>query len=58
VSVVEWADHVADCLPREHFVLAITVSGASERRFRLTANGPLCSARLDGFRTAVAAWSG
>ena len=55
VSVVEWADHVGECLPRERFVLSITVSGASERRFRLTACGPLSSARLNGFRDALAA---
>ena len=58
VSVVEWADHVADCLPREHFVLSITVSGPTERRLRLTAHGPLSSARLGSFRAALLAWSG
>ncbi len=57
VSVVEWADHVADCLPREHFVLSITVTGASERRFRLTGRGPGPQSRIDDFRAALASWA-
>lgn len=57
VSVVEWADHVAQCLPAEHFALSITVSGETERRFRLTAHGPGPSARLDEFRRALSDWS-
>ncbi len=57
VSVVEWADHVADCLPSEHFVLSITVAGATERRFRLTAHGASNRERLDEFRAALAAWA-
>ncbi len=44
LSVVEWADHVAGCLPPEHFLLRIRVTGAERRRFRLTAagDGPRC----------------
>jgi tRNA threonylcarbamoyladenosine biosynthesis protein TsaE len=39
VSVVEWADHVAECLPPEHFMLSIQVQGETERRFVLTGVG-------------------
>jgi tRNA threonylcarbamoyladenosine biosynthesis protein TsaE len=57
VSVVEWADHVAGCLPSAHLALAITVSGASVRRFRLTAHGPTSPARISAFRQALAPWA-
>lgn len=56
VSAVEWADHVAQCLPPEHFVLAIMVAGMTERHFRLTGHGPGPEARLDGFRQALSEW--
>ena len=56
VSVIEWADHAADCLPADHFMLAIEVAGATERWFLLTANGPGPRARLRDFGHALAAW--
>jgi tRNA threonylcarbamoyladenosine biosynthesis protein TsaE len=58
VSVVEWADHVAQSLPPEHFMLAITVAGETDRRFRLSASGPAPGRRLGAFRSALAAWCG
>jgi tRNA threonylcarbamoyladenosine biosynthesis protein TsaE len=57
VSVVEWADHVAGCLPREHFALSITVTGPSERRLMLTARGAGPQARMAAFRAALAPWA-
>ena len=56
LSVVEWADHVAGCLPAEHFTLAIRVTGATDRRFRLTAGGPEAGRRLAEIGRALAAW--
>jgi len=56
VSVVEWADHVAACLPSDRFVLAITVTGPTERRLVLTAVGPGPESRLDAFRQALSPW--
>ncbi len=56
VSVVEWADHVAACLPAERFMLALTVTGESERAFVLTAAGAGPAARLEELRHALAAW--
>lgn len=53
VSVVEWADHVARCLPEEHFVIAIAVTGEITREFRISAVGGGCRSRLDDFRKAV-----
>lgn len=57
VSVVEWADHVAGCLPAEHFLLAFRVTGEQHRQFALTARGRGCIARLEGLRRALSAWA-
>ncbi len=56
VSVVEWADHVAACLPAERFMLALTVTGESDRAFVLAAAGAGPASRLEEFRRALAAW--
>ena len=56
VSVVEWADHVAGCLPAEHFVVAIAVCGATRREFHLTGAGPQARGRLPEFNRALAEW--
>ena len=56
VSVVEWADHVADCLPPEHFLLALRVTGEREREFVLTARGGRCAGRVDEMRRALSPW--
>lgn len=56
VSVIEWADHVADCLPADHFMLAIRVTGATDRRFLLTASGAGPESRLEAFRDALSQW--
>ena len=58
VSVVEWADHVAACLPRAHLRLDITVTAETERRFELSASVPGLDARLDEFRLALVSWLG
>src|SRR5438270_2857379 len=39
VSLVEWADRVEACLPREHLRITISVAGETERRFQLKAMG-------------------
>lgn len=57
VSVIEWADRVAGCLPAEHFLLALRVTGEQQREFALTARGKACTARLDGLRRALSAWA-
>ena len=56
VSVVEWADHVAGCLPPAHFLLTLTVAGETDRRFRLSALGRGPSARLQEFGRALTEW--
>jgi tRNA threonylcarbamoyladenosine biosynthesis protein TsaE len=57
VSVVEWADHVAACLPPEHFLLTFRVTGERRREFTLSAHGEHCLGRMDGFRRALAPWA-
>jgi tRNA threonylcarbamoyladenosine biosynthesis protein TsaE len=56
VSVIEWADHVAACLPGEHFMLVIMVTGERDRDFLLTATGAGPAARLGELPRALSAW--
>ena len=45
ITVVEWADRVLDCLPRERLEVRIEVTGETIRTFRFTAVGqPLVQA--------------
>jgi tRNA threonylcarbamoyladenosine biosynthesis protein TsaE len=39
ITVVEWADRVAGCLPQERMEITIDVTGATERRFSMVALG-------------------
>ena len=39
LSLVEWADRVSDCLPRQRVEIHIEVTGASQRQFDITAIG-------------------
>ena len=38
-TFIEWADRVADCLPREYLEIKIDVTGPTTRRFLVAANG-------------------
>ena len=40
VSVIEWADRVAEILPDDHLEIRISVDGENDRTFRLTGTGP------------------
>jgi tRNA threonylcarbamoyladenosine biosynthesis protein TsaE len=39
VCLVEWADRVAHCLPREHMQIRLTITGPESRRLEITAQG-------------------
>jgi tRNA threonylcarbamoyladenosine biosynthesis protein TsaE len=39
VSIVEWADRVAACLPADHLRITIDPTGENSRRFRLEGRG-------------------
>ena len=56
VSAVEWADHVAACLPPEHLLLTIRVAGRERRELTLEAIGAGPLARLAGLGRALHAW--
>ena len=56
VSAVEWADHVRGCLPEQHFMLSINVTGERERDFALMAVGARPRERLGAFRRTLAPW--
>ena len=42
LTIVEWADKVADCLPDERIEIDIEVTGATERRFTVRGIGQPC----------------
>lgn len=50
ITLVEWADRVAGCLPRQHLEVRIEVTGAESRRFELIAHGAPFEAVLEGLR--------
>ena len=39
MTIIEWADRVADCLPEERLEIQIDVTGQTERRFTIRAVG-------------------
>jgi tRNA threonylcarbamoyladenosine biosynthesis protein TsaE len=53
VSVIEWADRVAACLPSEHFTIEIKVKGETTRQFRVTASGEESENRLPDIASAL-----
>ena len=46
ISLVEWADRVADCLPQNRLSIDIAETGLGTRRFELSATSPLLGAAL------------
>jgi tRNA threonylcarbamoyladenosine biosynthesis protein TsaE len=46
ITLIEWADRVEDCLPRERLEIHIEVTGTESRKFRLTARGAQYEAML------------
>lgn len=47
VCFVEWADRVADSLPRDHLRIEILATGPTERSIRVAATGPRSRRVLD-----------
>jgi tRNA threonylcarbamoyladenosine biosynthesis protein TsaE len=56
VSVVEWANHVSACLPKEHFLVTIRMAGGNKREFLITACGKGPLARLRDIFDALEGW--
>lgn len=40
ITLIEWSQRVAACLPEERLAIEIDVTGATSRRFRIAAVGP------------------
>lgn len=55
VCLIEWADRVADVLPRDSITVRIDVTGETTRRFTFTAAGPRGKQVLKTLRGAVEA---
>lgn len=54
VTMVEWAERIAPCLPAERLEIAIEVTGPTERRFQISAFGTVYAPVIDGLRAWVA----
>ncbi|MEI6127273.1 MAG: tRNA (adenosine(37)-N6)-threonylcarbamoyltransferase complex ATPase subunit type 1 TsaE [Pseudomonadota bacterium] len=53
VSIIEWADRIADALPEECLRISIDYIGESQRRFTCTAEGGKYCAILDKFHEKI-----
>lgn len=53
VCFIEWADRVAEALPRDCLRIEIEPVGPTERRFRATASGPMSQACLDRIQNSA-----
>jgi tRNA threonylcarbamoyladenosine biosynthesis protein TsaE len=51
--LIEWADRVPDCLPRDRLEIHIEVTGPSSRRFKIGAIGRFDSAAIEGLGRAL-----
>jgi tRNA threonylcarbamoyladenosine biosynthesis protein TsaE len=49
--LIEWADRIADVLPRDHLRIDITATGDSQRQFAMTALGQRSAALLGAVRS-------
>lgn len=50
VSLIEWADRVADVLPQDRLSVDIEITGEASRRFRIRAGGPTAERLLARLR--------
>ena len=53
VCLIEWADQVSEVLPRDHLRIEIEHSGATSRKFRITATGEPCRRLIDELTTEL-----
>ena len=56
VSVVEWANHVPRCLPREHLLIIFRVTGESRRELLIAGVGPGPLSRMNEIAEALKQW--
>jgi tRNA threonylcarbamoyladenosine biosynthesis protein TsaE len=55
VSIVEWAQRVAECLPEDRLEIAIEVRGVEARQLTVQAKGPRSTAVLERLSAALGA---
>jgi tRNA threonylcarbamoyladenosine biosynthesis protein TsaE len=53
ITLIEWADRVEACLPRERLEVRIEVTGAETREFVLVAHGEKYETAIGGLLTAL-----
>lgn len=53
ITFVEWADRVADCLPRDHLMIAIEPNDGESREFSFEATGPRSGGVVNGLRKVL-----
>jgi len=58
ITLIEWADRVADCLPDERIEVQIQMTGPQSRRFALAARGAKLEKVLDRLAARLGAESG
>jgi tRNA threonylcarbamoyladenosine biosynthesis protein TsaE len=46
ITLIEWAERVAACLPEDYLEIQIDITGPAERTFALVAHGPHAAATL------------
>ena len=54
LTIIEWADRVADCLPNERLEIQIDVTGPSQRKFTVRAVGERYHQVVGGLATTLA----
>jgi tRNA threonylcarbamoyladenosine biosynthesis protein TsaE len=47
ITLIEWAERVAECLPVDHLEIQIEITAAETRAFELVAHGPESAAIID-----------
>jgi tRNA threonylcarbamoyladenosine biosynthesis protein TsaE len=52
-TFIEWADRVANCLPRDYMQVAIEVTAPTARQFTVTSKGERFKATIDSLRRAL-----
>ncbi len=53
ITLLEWAERVQDCLPRERLEVRITIKEGTNREFELSAIGPKYEPVLDALETRL-----
>ncbi|MFW6457307.1 MAG: tRNA (adenosine(37)-N6)-threonylcarbamoyltransferase complex ATPase subunit type 1 TsaE [Planctomycetota bacterium] len=51
ISAIEWADHVIECLPEEHFMWLFRITGCQVRELQLHVSGPALFDRFEGMQS-------